>query len=534
MRISSYWMAALAAITMGGTEVHATGNAVKGGSTGLAINNSGRIELVSSPITYLNRAITDGRRVVDLRVAQPVLCADFVTTTPADNRVGLRITDPNNETTPIMFGGITAFDFVTNGVASSQFKISAGSQLACCIMLPAANASCLQGTNGGAIVELLHRSGFENIVTETNAANAKGTTANLQIAVNGPAFIAPGSPYSYSIVVSNVGSSAVSGVQVRDWFPKSTGGFNASLASGQWDCVGSIGGSCGVANGNGNISLNNLALDVGASVTFNVQRVLSASATNGSSFSVSAAVFAPPSSNEINLGNNQAVKTAVVQNSIPPVISAIPNQPAAGLFLEDTATTSIAITASDSDSVLTPASFSCSVQNSNLFQNSNCQFTGTEPNFALVMTPNADASGSSAVNVTVTDGFSQVTSTFQITVTPRNDPPTFNLGANFSRPISDLTIQQVGNFVTGITTGPADEAGQVFISRTVTVDSGSLIFNVIGTPTIQYASDGTGNLAFALSGIPGTAVIRVRMQDNGGVANGGNDAWERTFTITAQ
>jgi len=535
MRISSYWIAALAATTMAGTQVHAAGNALKGGSAGLAINNSGRIELVSSPISYLNRPIESGRRVIDLRVAQPVLCADFAPTPPG-NAVGLRITDPNNESTPIMFGGITSFDYLTNGVSNSSFKVSAGSQLACCIMLPALNASCLQGTNGGAIVELLLGNGFENVVTDSVNRNDKGTVANLQISVTGPGFIAPGSAYNYTVVASNVGASAVAGIQIRDWFPKSTGGFNAALSSGSWNCVASGGASCGSGSGTGNIAVNTVALDVGASVTYSVSRVMSASAANGSNFSVSAAVFAPPGANEVNLNNNQSMKAATVQNSIPPSILPIANQPQTGVFLEDTATAPIAFTASDSDSVLTPASFSCSVQDVSLFQNSNCQFSGVEPNFSLVMTPNADANGFSAVNINVTDGFSQATATFQITVTARNDAPTFNLAGNLTRPLGTTGIQQVSSFVTGISTGPANESTQTLIARAVTVDSGGTIFGVGGAPAINYSGSGaaeTGSLAFLLSGLPGTAVVRVRMQDSGGTDNGA-DTLERTFTITVQ
>ena len=532
----SYWMAAIAASMLSAASVQATESAVKGGSTGFAINNSGRIELVSTPISYLNRSVAQGRRMVGLRIAQPVLCADFATPPAgAANPVGLVITDPNNETAAPIYGGITSYDYVTNGVVNSQFKVSAGSQLACCIMLPAANASCIQGTNGGAIIELLQDDGFEDSGVQSQPGSAKGALANIQVVVSGPSFVAPGANFNYSITVANVGGSAVSNVRLRDWFPKSTGGFTAALTSGSWSCTASAGASCGNSAGGGNINVDSISLDVSSSVVFSANRTMSAGVNNGTTFAVSAAVFTPPSANEIALGNNQSMLRATVQNSVPPTISDIANQPASGLLLEDTSTTAIGFTASDSDSVLTTANLSCSSQNTALIDNGDCQFFGNEPNFAVVITPNPNANGNGVVIVTVNDGFTQASDSFNVSVTPRNDAPGFALGANISRALGTVGIQQVNNFVSAISTGPADESGQSFFARTVTVDSGGSIFAVSGAPNINYSGSApseSGNLAFVLNGTPGVASVRVRFQDNGGTAHGGEDAREVSFTIT--
>ncbi len=532
----SSWMAVLAVTLLAGTDAFAAGNAVLGGNTGFAINNSGPISLVATPISYLNRSVAQGRRSISLRVGQPMLCADFAPAPAgASNPVGLVLTDPNNETLPPMYGGITSFDFVTNGSSNSQFKVAAGSQLACCIMLPAANASCIQGTNGGAIIEVLHDDGFESVSASSPGA-AKGTVSDVRVLIAGPSAVGPGSVLTYTIAVVNIGADAVNGVRLRDWYPKSSGGFAGAFSPGSWSCTPSGGSNCGVGSGSGNISIDNISLGVGGNVVYTVNRQMSAGAPNGAQYAVSAAAFTQPSGNEVSLGNNQAMLAGTVQNSVPPVISDIGSQPQTGIFLEDQATTAIAFTASDNDSVLTTSSFSCQSQNTALIDGGDCQFAGSEPNFTVTMTPNADANGSSLMTITVTDGFSQASDNFNLTISPLNDAPSFNIGANITRPIGTVGIQQVNNFIASIATGPANESGQGFTARTVTVLQGSSsIFSVSGEPNINYsgsAPNETGNLAFSLNGTPGSAIIRVRMQDNGGTANGGDDDFERDFTIT--
>ncbi len=506
--------------------------AVKAGSTGLAINNSGRIDLVTAvAIDFLNRSVANGRRVINLRVAQPLLCADFATAPGgAVNPVALEYRDPNNDSSGLIFGGISSFDYYTNGASPSLFQVSSDAQLACCVMQPAANASCFQGSNGGPTPDGLFANGFESIAVKA----VKGTPgADLTVQISGPSAVAPGANFNYTITVANTGSVTVSNARVRDWFPKSSGGFPASLDAGTWTCTGSAGASCGVANGTGNIALNAVSLDPGANVNFSVSRPMSGSAPNSTSFSVSAAAFSPPAVGELGLANNQRALTATVQTSAPPVINSV--QLPAGLLLEDQTIAGIQINASDADSVLTPASFSCSVGGS-LLNTGSCVFTGTEPNFQLSISPQANANGAGSFTIGVTDTFTPVTQAVPVTVIAVNDAPEFTLGPNISVPNGTTGTQIVTGFVTSIRKGPVsatDENSQTFIERVVSVDSGGAIFS--STPDISYSgSPESGTLAFGLTGAAGTAVVRVRMQDSGGTANGGVDATEKTFTVTVQ
>ena len=507
--------------------------AVKAGSTGLAINNSGRIDLVTSVnIDYFNRSVANGRRVVQLRLAQPVLCGDFATAPGgAVNPVSLEFRDPNNESSGLIFGGISNYEYFTNGGASSLFKISSDGQLACCVMQPASNASCFQGVNGGVGLDDLFADSFESVAS--SAAGKGLLIADLVVSVTGAASVAPGANFNYTITVTNAGGLTVSNARVRDWFPKVAGGFPAPLGTGSWTCTASAGASCGVANGTGNIALNAVSLDSGANVSFSVTRPMSGSAPNSTSFSVSAAAFSPPASGETSLGNNQGVLTATVQTSASPVINSV--QLPAGSLLEDQAIAGIQINASDSDSVLTPASFSCSAGGS-LLNTGSCIFTGAEPNFLLTISPQANANGSGSFTIGLTDTFTPVTQSVPVTVVAVNDPPEFTLGANISLPGGTTGIQFANDFVTAIRTGPisaTDESSQTFAQRVVTVDSGSAIFST--PPDISYSgAPETGTLAYGLNGTAGTAVVRVRMQDNGGNANGGDNDTEKTFTITVQ
>src|SRR6185369_5672334 len=86
----------------------------------------------------------------------------------------------------------------------------------------------------------------------------------------------------------------------------------------------------------------------------------------------------------------------------------------------------------------------------------------TSPNTTgtLRFRPATDANGTATITVIVNDGQGSnntVTKTFAVTVSPVNDPPTLD-ALNAMVMNEDAALQSVS--LSGITAGPADEAGQ--------------------------------------------------------------------------
>jgi len=151
----------------------------------------------------------------------------------------------------------------------------------------------------------------------------------------------------------------------------------------------------------------------------------------------------------------------------------------------------------------------------------------------LTYTPVADVYGTATITVMVKDdggtangGVDSVETSFTVTVNLINDPPTI---AAISDPaaIDEDAAEQVIN-LSGISTGAANE------TQTLTLTAISSNTDLIPDPTVTYTSpQSTGSLAYTPEkNAYGTATITVRVEDDGGTANGGVDSVQTTFTIT--
>ncbi len=144
----------------------------------------------------------------------------------------------------------------------------------------------------------------------------------------------------------------------------------------------------------------------------------------------------------------------------------------------------------------------------------------------MLYTPNADANGSDSFTFSVNDG--QATSAaanVAVTITPVNDVPSFNAGAN--QVINeDAPAQSVTAWASAILAGPANEAGQA-LDFIVSNDNNALF-------SAAPAISATGVLTYtAAANANGVANVTVSLHDNGGTANGGIDtSAAQTFTIT--
>ena len=142
----------------------------------------------------------------------------------------------------------------------------------------------------------------------------------------------------------------------------------------------------------------------------------------------------------------------------------------------------------------------------------------------LTYTPAADASGSATVTVQIHDNGggadTSVAQTFVINVNAVNDTPSFTVGAD-QTVNEDAGPQTVNGFATGISAGPADEAGQA-VDFIVSNNNNALF-------AVQPTIDASGNLTYTpAADANGSATVTVQIHDNGG---GADTSVAQTFVI---
>ena len=141
-------------------------------------------------------------------------------------------------------------------------------------------------------------------------------------------------------------------------------------------------------------------------------------------------------------------------------------------------------------------------------------------------TPAVNYNGADSFTFTVNDGaLTSAPATVSITVTAVNDAPSFTKGLNQSV-VESTGLHTVTGWATSISAGPSDESGQS-LTFIVTNDNSGLFASPPGV-----APNGTLSYTLAATG-SGTALVTVKLADNGGTANGGADtSGPQTFTIT--
>jgi hypothetical protein len=150
----------------------------------------------------------------------------------------------------------------------------------------------------------------------------------------------------------------------------------------------------------------------------------------------------------------------------------------------------------------------------------------------LTYTPAANANGSATVTVrlkddggTANDGIdTSAPQTFTIAVTAVNDAPSFTQGNNPTI-AEDDGPRTIAGWATSISAGPVNESGQGLTFQLTT--NNDALFSAL--PAIDPI---TGNLTYtSAANANGNATVTVKLIDNGGTANGGEDTFTDTFTI---
>jgi VCBS repeat-containing protein len=148
--------------------------------------------------------------------------------------------------------------------------------------------------------------------------------------------------------------------------------------------------------------------------------------------------------------------------------------------------------------------------------------SGSSCTAQVTYTPATNYNGSDSFTFTTNDGStSSAAATVAITVTAVNDPPTFTT-------ISNQTVAEDSGShnvtITGISPGPADEAGQ-----TVTLTATSSNPAIVPNPTVSAVVSGSATLTFTeASNANGTVTITVTANDGQAV----NNTYSSPFTIT--
>ena len=201
-------------------------------------------------------------------------------------------------------------------------------------------------------------------------------------------------------------------------------------------------------------------------------------------------------------------------------------------ILEDVLTNTVVIRVVDTDSASSNLTLTVTSSDTNLATvaiTATNVVSATNTAYTVAFTPQTNAFGSASITLVAGDGAVSTTNSFLLTVTGVNDQPAFTLSTNLVLLAEDAGFVTNANFLTGLSTGPTNEASQ---NWTFTVTSGTN-FGYVLKPTIS--TNGTLVFKTALNAV-GTNLVTVVMKDTGGVTGGGRDSITNTFdlAVTAQ
>lgn len=221
--------------------------------------------------------------------------------------------------------------------------------------------------------------------------------------------------------------------------------------------------------------------------------------------------------------NTPSARANIDLNRVAVTTNSIPNL----TIDEDSITRPIPFKIRDFETVANSLTVNFSSSNTALIPN-NISYSGTEvnPTRTFSVVPAANQNGTATITLSVSDGITTTQRTFDITVNPVNDAPTFTIGNNQSVK-AGAGQQTIAGWASGFYAGAANESGQKVAEYIVEVINNSSVIQ--GTPTINKA----GDLIYTPSAI-GTAEFRVKVRDDGGTANGGFDtsiSTTQTFKI---
>jgi len=393
---------------------------------------------------FASNAAQDNRRTLQVRLAQPFLCADFSAGVPID-RLRLRLVQSNGD---IQGSDIRGFAGLQNFNAGSdsggiRYQYEPSNPNLSYLRVATDTLVCYDFAPDSPDIDF--RDGFESAARTLNNAfgddsSERGQVAGVDISTNirtlsGQLLTTarPGAQLDYVIAVNNNGSVAASSVQVRDYFPKRTNVVNgnaigAAFDNGTWTCTATGGASCGSSSGSNYVFLPNASIPPSGSLRIVVSRNLSNAPAllAGTAFSLQAAAFVGPSVGEIVTTNNAVSVSLVAVTNSNPILSIASNPPR---------------TRGDCQSLFTnPCEFTINVSDDAPPESVTVTAASADPKNLVVQTPavlspalrrvrytiNPTFSGTINVTVSGTDAAGGVSDILNVPVLVTDPPPTIS------------------------------------------------------------------------------------------------------------
>jgi|GEM_PF-5875180 len=401
---------------------------------------------------FASNAAQDNRRTLQVRLAQPFLCADFSTGVSPD-RLRLRLVQSNGDIQGSDIRGFAGLQNFNAGNDSGGIRYQYDPSNPNLSFLRVATDTLVCYDFAPDSPEIDFRDGFESAARTLNNAfgddsSERGQVAGIDISTNIRTLSGqllstarPGAQLDYVITVNNNGTVAANSVQVRDYFPKRTNAVNgnasgAAFDNGSWTCTATGGASCGSSSGSNYVFLPNASIPAFGSLRIVVSRNLSNSPAllAGTALSLQAAAFVGPSVGEIVTGNNAvSVPLTAVTNSAPTIsILNNPSQTRGACPIGGGNTCLMSVTVGDDSTAPVNIGFGALSTNLNLEidETSAPSNAPTERRIRYKLAPTF--SGQVIVNATATDANGAAT-TLPITVTVTDPPPTISGVANIRR-----------------------------------------------------------------------------------------------------
>ena len=333
--------------------------------------------------------------------------------------------------------------------------------------------------------------------TQTTAVTGSATpTADLAVSQAAPATVSFGAAASFAITVTNNGPSNATAVVLTNTFTAATATVVSATGSQ---------GLCSNLPGLVTCSVGSLAS--GATATYTIAFTASGSGTITNTATVSGA------QTDGTPANNTAARSVTVNNRNPTATDDV------ATILEDTPA-AISVLGNDTD----PDGDTLTITLAGNGLHGTTSIVGNAVRYA----PAANYNGPDSFSYTIGDGHGgSASATVAINVIAVNDVPTFVMQTGNLTYSANAGPQSVAAWASGMSAGPADEAGQLL--NFIVGNDNHLLFSV--QPSIDTLT-GTLTLTPSPSATPGVANITVWLQDNGGTLNGGIDTTApRTFTI---